>query len=121
MQGATELARTDITLLAIQSRAWAGNLFRACSRGDKDVKTAYNNFIEIFWQLYMAFKHNVNNTAKIREWAEHEESYDKAFALILQGRVMPVMVLRLFDDFMGDAVACGIYDLSAGEYQELSG
>jgi len=121
LQGAVELVRTDITMLAAQSRSWAGALFRAVARKDKDVNIAYNNFIEIFRQLYTVIKHNAEGTGKIPNWAEKQAAYDKIFNRVLMGDFMPVTMLQVYDEFCADLTKCGIYDLSAGEYVGLSG
>jgi hypothetical protein len=120
LQGATEMVKIDITMLAAQTRSWAGSLFRAISRGDRDAKTAYNNFVEIFWQLYMVIRDNAAQTGKIPNWKEKQATYDEMFFKIMEGAFMPVTMLKLYGEFAGDLRTCGIYDLSAGEYIELS-
>jgi hypothetical protein len=116
LQGATEMVKVDITLLAAQTRAWGGMLFRAISRGDRDVKSAFNGFIESFWQLYFVIKDNAAQTGKIPDWKEKQAVYDDMFFKIMGGAFMPVTMLKLYGEFAGDLRACGIYDLSAGEW-----
>jgi hypothetical protein len=117
LQSSVETVKMDVTLLAAQSRSWAGALFRAVARKDKDVVVAYNNFIEIFRQLYIVIKHNAEQTGKITDWAKKQEAYDKIFTNILKGDFMPVTMLQVYDEFCADLTKCGIYDLSAGEWE----
>lgn len=117
LQSQENLIKTDITLLAIEARGWAGSLFRRLSRNDGDIIQIYNNFIEIFFQLYLSLKHNVEKTNKIEDWKEKMEIYDKLFYNdLLHGKFMPEKVLKYFDIFMSDMIKCGIYDLSTGEF-----
>jgi hypothetical protein len=117
LQGAVEMVRVDVTLLAAQCRSWAGALFRAVARRDKDVNVAYNNFVEIFWQLYSVIRDNAEQTGKIAGWAERQKSYDAVFLKVLQGDFMPITMLQIYSEFSADLRKCGIYDLSAGEWE----
>ena len=120
LQSATEMVKTDVTLLAAQARSWAAVLFRAIARNDKDPLTAYNNFIEIFHQLYGVIRDNAEQTGKIKDWSKKRDSYDKIFMKVLAGEYMPIAILQVWEEFRGDLRACGIYDLSAGEYVRRS-
>jgi len=111
------MVKVDITLLAIEARGWAGALFRRLSRNDGDLVQVYNHFIEIFFQLYLAFKYNASQTNKIDDWGEKQKVFDSLFYNdILHGKFIPEKLLKYFDAFMDDMIKCGIYNLTIGEF-----
>ncbi len=119
MQDASSLVKTDITLLTIEARSWAGSLYRKLARGDGDVIGTYNKFIEIFFQLYLSFKHNAGFSDKIKNWDEKKKVYDALFyEKILKNNAVFPEIINYFDLFLSDMIAAGLYNLSETEMAE---
>lgn len=119
LENEQELVKTDITMLVIEARGWAGRLMRREARRDGDSHNAYNKFIELFFQLYISFKHNASFTNKLKDWDKKEPMYDDMFYVsMMRGDYAPKSMLLLFDVFLKDIIATGIYNLSMGEFME---
>lgn len=119
LQDANNLVKTDITLLIIECRGWAGSLFRKMARNDGDIQFGYNRFVEIFYQLYLAFKHNAELSDRIKDWDKKKKVYDKLFyeKILKQNEVLPE-IINYFDAFLSDVVKSGLYNLSETEIVE---
>jgi hypothetical protein len=134
LQTSEPLVKTDFTLLAIQARALAGLLYKHCIDG-KMAYEPYLDFVQIFYQLYLYFKPNAEDTNKIDDWEEKEKFYDKLFyydlivgidvkttdGKVVKSKLFPFRLIRIFDSFVSDMKKCGIYDISAGEFHGKRG
>ena len=112
------MVKTDITLLTIEARGWAGALFRRTSRNDGDILSCFNRFIEIFYQLYLSFKYNAEPIKKIEDWKKKQKFYDDLFYNKIAKGEIPSNILNYFDAFLSDMVNAGIYNLSQTEFEE---
>jgi len=118
LESADSIARADITMLLIQARGMAGMLFRRIARNDGDIITVYNRFVELFYQLYLAFKYNAA-ASNVENWEEKQKIYDSFFNKIFEGKV-DLNILKYFDALVSDMVSAGIYNFSKGNYVEIS-
>ncbi len=120
LQSSTSIIKTDITMLVIEARGYAGMLFRQLAREDGDIVFTYNKFLEIFFQLYLSFKYNAQKTEKIERWKEKEKIYDNIFyeRILQKHEVIPEILLKGFDIFLADIISSGIYNLSSTEFIE---
>lgn len=123
LQSSTEMCKTDITLLAIQARDLSGALFQRLSRNDGDIITIYNAMVNIFFQLYLSFKHNASETNKIDDWDEQIKVLDDLFynRIMTKHEFVPAELIKYFDAFLEVLIKCGIYDLSSGEFHGKRG
>jgi hypothetical protein len=112
------MIETDITLLVIQVRDAAGQLFSMISKGSGSAPSAYNAFINLFYQLYMSFKYNAPLTKNIKDWDEKAKIMDDLFynRVMRNHEFIPMEAIRYADCFLGELVSAGIYNLSKGEY-----
>jgi len=116
LQSSTDLTKSDITYLTIECRSWAGKMFRIIARKDGDVTDVYSRFIELFYQLWTAFKFNAAKTNKIDDWDKLQKLYDSWFDQVLDGAIEPKKALKMFEALQEDLIKCGIYDLTQGDF-----
>ena len=118
LQDSNSMIRTDVTLLFIQARNYASMLFRRISE-NKPIKDVYFDFVEVFFQLYLIFKHNAEQTGLVKDFEEKIKKLDDLFYnKIMQGKIVK-NILLYFDAFAKDLVRCGIYNLTYADYKDI--
>lgn len=119
LQNSQDMIKSDITLLTIQCRDAAGGLFTHMARNNGDALVSYNIFIDLFYQLFMVFRHNASETGKIKDWAKKEQVYDDFFnGPVAAGKYEPKKALGNWNMMLKDLVKVGVYNLTATEFVE---
>ncbi len=118
LQSSVGMVKADITMLVIEARGYAGLMFRQLAREDGNINFSYSRFLEIYFQLYIAFKYNAHD--KIDNWMKKEKIFNDMFynRILKNHEFIPEVLLRSFDFFIEDVIKSGIYNLSSTEFVE---